>query len=205
MLRISLCPFPFDLGKFLTILRAICWPLESAKLWCQNQKKASSDANSQVWRLLQMGTFQTIQAFPKPSEQYSCLNWGVLWNLGIGLLFFRDFIILMRMVTIAAAHIERYMESWAYFQVAGSLDEMARGSGNWSTYSTSNLQKMERIQRFKCGRSTHLSHVVKWKFFDLLISVVILLMGLWIVQVLWLFTHHPERLLFTCRYHLCCC
>jgi hypothetical protein len=101
---------------------------------------------------------------------------GGLWNLGIGLLFFRDFIILMRMVTIAAAHIERYMESWAYFQVAGSLDEMAGGSGN-STYSTSNLQKMERIQRFKCGRSTHLSHVVKWKFFDLLISVVILLIG----------------------------
>ncbi len=95
------------------------------------------------------------------------------WNQAT---IFRDFIILVRMVTIAAAHIERYMESWAYFQVAGSLDEMAGGSGN-STYWTSNLQKMERIQRFKCGRSTHLSHVVKWKFFDLLISVVILLMG----------------------------
>jgi hypothetical protein len=94
-----------------------------------------------------------------------------LWNWAT---IFRDFIILVRMVTIAAAHIERYMESWAYFQVASSLDKMAGWSGN-STYSTSNLQKMERIQRFKCGRSTHLIHAVK--FFDLLISVVILLMG----------------------------
>lgn len=171
MLRISLRPFPFDLGKFLTILRAISWPLESAKLWlCQNQKEASSVANSWVWRLLQMRRLIPTQGailMPQLGGSVKPWNWATI---------FSDFIILVRMVTIAAAHVERYMESWAYFQVARSLDEMAGGSGN-STYSTSNLQKMGRIQRFKCGRSTHLSHVVKWKFFDLLISVVILLMG----------------------------
>ncbi len=155
------------------------------------------------WRLLQMGTLQIIQAFPKPREQYSCLNWGGLWNFGIGLLFLETSSSWWEWWQLPQ-HILR--DTWNHELISKCWISGQDGGRVWQFHlfnikpskdgKDSKIQVWQINSSHSCGKMKILWLVnISCHFID----------GLWIVQVLWLFTHHPERLLFTCRYHLCCC